>query len=245
MNLVKKIVDYPPIGKIEVCTKRNCNGIRYVVSEKYVRIYTAPSLLKNVFPIPNDKIQWILQHKTKFEKQAEKKFFFYNIDTELDTFFFKLKFAVEPKLVNKFSAKMQNNVATMFIPVDFDFQKPQNQSIIKNVLKHFLTIEAKKNLPEKVSFFAEKYNFKFSEVKITSARSRWGSCNNKKRIALSCFLLLLPKDLIDMVIIHELCHTEQMNHGAKFYSRLRAILPNLDQLNKAIKIEEKRIKEFI
>ena len=241
---MKKIVDYPPIGKIEVCTKRNCNGIRYVVSEKYVRIYVKPSLLKSVFPVPNDKIEWILQCKAKLEKKAIKKIL-YNIDTELDTFSFKMKFAVEPKLVNKFSAKIQNGVVTMFIPADFDFQKTQNQSVIKNVLKHFLTIEAKKVLPEKVKFFAEKHNFKFSEVKITSARSRWGSCNAKKRIALSCFLLLLPENLIDMVIIHELCHTEQMNHAAKFYARLRAILPNLDELNKAIKIEEKRIKSYI
>ena len=156
-----------------------------------------------------------------------------------------MKFAVEPKLVNKFSAKLQNSIVTMFIPSNFDFQKTQNQSIIKNVLKHFLTNEAKRILPEKVNFFAKKYNFKFSEVKITSARSRWGSCNNKKRIALSCFLLLLPENLIDMVILHELCHTEQMNHGTKFYARLRTILPNLGELNKALKIEEKKIKDFV
>ena len=242
---MKKTVDYPPIGKIEVCTKRNCNGIRYVVSEKYVRIYTIPSLLKKVFPIPNDKIEWILQHKLKFEKKAAEKKFLYSIDTELDTFSFKMKFAVEAKLINKFSAKNQNGIVTMFIPADFDFQNDKNQSIIKNVLKHFLTIEAKKILPEKVKFFAEKHNFKFSEVKITSAKSRWGSCNSKKRIALSCFLLLLSENLIDMVILHELCHTEQMNHAPKFYARLRAILPNLDELNKKIKIEEKRTKSLV
>jgi len=241
---VKQIVDYPPIGKIEVCTRRNCNGIRYVVSEKYVRIYTTPSLLKKIFPLPNDKIEWILQNKAKFDKrETEKKL--YNIDTELDTFSFKMKFTVENKLVNKFSAKLEKGVVTMFIPADFDFQKPKNQLVIKNVLKHFLTIEAKRILPEKVKFFAEKYNFKFSEVKITSARSRWGSCNAKKRIALSCFLLLVPQNLIDMVIIHELCHTEQMNHAAKFYARLRTILPNLDELDKAIKVEEKRVKNYI
>ena len=242
---MKQVVDYPPIGKIEVCTKRNCNGIRYVVSEKYVRIYTIPLLLKNVFPIPDDKVQWILKHKAKFEKKTEERKFLYNIDTELDTFSFKMKFSIEPKLVNKFSAKIQNGIVTMFVPVDFDFQKDKNQSIIKNVLKHFLTIEAKRILPEKVKSFAKKYNFNFSEVKITSARSRWGSCNSKKRIALSCFLLLLPENLIDMVIIHELCHTEQMNHSTKFYARLRTILPHLDELNKAIKIEEKRTKSYI
>ena len=241
---MKKIVDYPQIGKIEVCTRRNCNGIRYVVSEKYVRIYTVPSLLKNIFPIPDDKIKWILENKEKFAKKAEEKFL-YNIDTELDTFSFKMKFAVETKLVNQFSAKQQNGILTIFVPPETDFQNAKNQSIIKNILKQFLTKEAKKILPEKVKFFAEKYNFKFSEVKITSARSRWGSCNNKKRIAFSCFLLLLPENLIDMVIIHELCHTEQMNHGTKFYARLRAILPNLDELNKAIKVEEKRVKSYV
>ena len=241
---MKKIVDYLPIGKIEVCTRRNCNGIRYVVSEKYVRIYTHPLNLKSVFPIPADKIKWLLENKEKFEQKATEKFL-YNIDTEFDTFSFKLKFAVEQKLKNQFSAKLQNSVLTIFVPPETDFQSAKNQSVIKNVLKHFLTKEAKRILPEKVTFFAEQYNFKFSEVKITSARSRWGSCNNKKRIALSCYLLLLTENLIDMVIIHELCHTEQMNHGTKFYARLRAILPNLAELNKALKVEEKRVKNFI
>ena len=240
---MKKIVIHPQIGAIEICTKRNCNGIRYVVSEKYVRIYVKPLMLKTVFPIPDDKIQWILKHKEKFVQKIEKNL--YNIDTELDTFSFKLKFAVEPKLVNQFSAKLQNGVLTLFVPSETDFQNPKNQSVIKNALKHFLTKEAKRILPEKVKFWAEKYNFFFEEVKITSARSRWGSCNTKRRIALSCFLLLLSENLIDMVIIHELCHTEQMNHSEKFYARLRGILPNLNELNKAIKIEEKRVKNFV
>ena len=235
---MKKYIDYPPIGEIEVCTKRNCNGIRYTVSEKYVRIYVSPRLLKSVFPIPDDKIQWILRHKAKFEEK-KKETFLYNIDTQLDAFSFKFRFEVEPKLANKFSAQMKNGVATMFVPANFDFQTPKNQSVIKNVLKYFLTLEGKRIFPEKVRFFAQKHNFKFSDVKITSAKSRWGSCNAKKSIALSCYLLLLPENLIDMVIIHELCHTEQMNHSAKFYARLRSILPNLDELNKAIKIEGK------
>ena len=241
---MKKIVDYPKIGKIEVCTKRNCNGIRYTVSEKYVRIYTKPSLLKSIFPIPDDKIEWLLKHKENFEKK-KKENFMYNIDTELDTFSFKLKFAVEPKLVNQFSAKLQNKILTIFIPADIDLQNAKNQLIIQNILKQFLTKEAKKILPEKVKTFADKYNFVYSGVRITSAKSRWGSCNNKKNIALSCFLLLLPENLIDMVIIHELCHTEQMNHSTKFYARLRTILSNLDDLNKAIKIEEKKLKNKI
>lgn len=200
-------------------------------------------MIKSVFPIPNDQVQWILKHKEKLAQKAD--FFLYNIDTELYTFSFKMKFAVEPKLVNQFSAKLQNGVLTIFVPPEINLQNAKNQSVIKNILKHFLAKEAKKILPEKLTLFAKKYNFSFQEVKITAAQSRWGSCNSKKRIALSCFLLLLPENIIDMVLIHELCHTEQMNHGEKFYARLTKILPNLNELNKMIKIEEKRVKSLV
>jgi predicted metal-dependent hydrolase len=240
---MKKIIDYPRIGIIELLTKRNCNGIRYIVSEKYVRIYTAPSLLKSVFPLSEERIQWILNNKEKIEKKT-KQSFLYNLDTELDTFSFKLKFAVEPKLVNQFSAKLQEKILTIFVPPETDFQDIKNQLFIKKILKYFLTKEAKRILPDKLHFFAEKYGFSFNEVKITAAKTRWGSCNAKKNIALSCFLLFLPEDIIDMVLLHELCHTEQMNHAEKFYVRLRRILPNLAELDKKIKIEEKKIKSF-
>ncbi|MDR1544175.1 MAG: M48 family metallopeptidase [Prevotellaceae bacterium] len=237
---MKKTVNYPPVGEIEVRTNRNCNGIRYSVYESCVKITVAPAFYKSVFPIPKEKIQWILQSKEKLQKNIGQKFS-YNADTQIDTFSFRINFAPEPKLENKFSARLQDMVLTIKFPPQLDFQTPKNQTVIKNIVKHFLTVEAKRILPPKLEKLAKMHNFSFSEIKISSAKRRWGSCNGKKSISLSCYLLFLHENLIDMVLVHELCHTEQMNHGVKFYARLRQIFPNLTELEKERKIIEKRI----
>ncbi|MDR0829508.1 MAG: M48 family metallopeptidase [Prevotellaceae bacterium] len=237
---MKKIVNYQPIGEIEVRTSRNCNGIRYSVSESCARITVAPHLLKNLFPLPADKIDWFLQNKEKIQKQTSAKQF-YSPENQIDTFSFKIQFTPEPKLTDKFSAQLKDNILTVRFPPEIDFKTAKNQAVIKNIVKHFLTLEAKRILPQKLAELAVLHGFKFSNIKISSAKKRWGSCNGKKSISLSCYLLFLPENLIDMILLHELCHTEQMNHGEKFYARLRKIVPNLAELEQERKKLEKRI----
>ena len=70
---------------------------------------------------------------------------------------------------------------------------------------------------------AQKYGFTYESVKINSSKGRWGSCSAKRGINLSYFLVLLPQHLIDYVLLHELCHTREMNHGEKFWSILNSV----------------------
>lgn len=72
-------------------------------------------------------------------------------------------------------------------------------------------------LPDRLKELAGIHGFAFRQIKISSSRGRWGSCSSKLNINLSFFLMLLPKHLIDYVILHELCHTREMNHGAAFW----------------------------
>ncbi|MDR0825039.1 MAG: M48 family metallopeptidase, partial [Prevotella sp.] len=72
----------------------------------------------------------------------------------------------------------------------------------------------------KVKLLAEKHSFQYAIVKINKSRTRWGSCSSMKNINLSFYGMLLPEYLIDFVILHELCHTVEMNHGEKFWALL-------------------------
>jgi predicted metal-dependent hydrolase len=65
-------------------------------------------------------------------------------------------------------------------------------------------------------------------------RGKWGFCTIKKEIFLSPLLMSLEPELIDYVIIHELCHLKQMNHSEHFYAELKKILPNYVELRKRI-----------
>ena len=70
---------------------------------------------------------------------------------------------------------------------------------------------------------SQQHKLPYKSVKINSSRGRWGSCSASKAINLSYFLVLLPKHLIDYVLLHELCHTREMNHGDRFWKLLNEL----------------------
>lgn len=113
--------------------------------------------------------------------------------------------------------QMKDETLTVQIPEHVDLQSAEVQKICWNGINYFLRKEAKRILPERVSDLAEQFGFQFSDVKIQSGKTRWGSCSSKKSINLSLYLLLLPEHLMDYVILHELCHTVEMNHSDRFW----------------------------
>ena len=66
----------------------------------------------------------------------------------------------------------------------------------------------------------------YKAVKINNSEGRWGSCSASKSINLSYYLVLLPKHLMDYVLLHELCHTREMNHGEHFWKLLDELTNN-------------------
>lgn len=103
------------------------------------------------------------------------------------------------------------------VPEEADINSPQVQEACWNGINYFLKKEAKRILPDQVKVLANQYGFKYSGVKIQSSKTRWGSCSKKQNINLSFYLMLLPAHLADYVILHELCHTREMNHGERFW----------------------------
>lgn len=98
--------------------------------------------------------------------------------------------------------------------------------------------KAREYILPRVKVLSEKTGLDFSGVKITSARKRFGSCNSKGNLCFSFFLMLAGPKEIDYVIIHELCHTREMNHSKKFYELVASYLPDYQ-------IYQKKLKEII
>jgi predicted metal-dependent hydrolase len=65
---------------------------------------------------------------------------------------------------------------------------------------------------------ADKHGFRYTRVTLRDSHSRWGSCSNRASISLSIYLQLLPQHLIDYVLLHELCHTIELNHSDRFWA---------------------------
>ena len=98
---------------------------------------------------------------------------------------------------------------------------------VKRVLKPYLTA--------KTQYFAQIFGFKYSEIRLSGATKRWGSCSAYNVISYSYGLALVPEYLIDYVVCHELCHTLQKNHGRGFYLLLQRVMPDYRQRVNSLK----------
>lgn len=241
---MKSIIEYPPIGKVELSTRRNVRRTTFSVSAQCVKITTSHFFINTLFPLSKERIDWIL--KTQ-EKLREKYTPFMLLPTsEIETCFFKIRFYPDSRLSRKntFAIKKEGIEMKISYFPEFVFEDVENQQIIVRLLKQVLRKEAERFLPIRIKECANKYGFKFDSVRINGALSRWGSCSSQKHINLSCYLMLLPLDLIDFVLVHELCHTEQMNHGVDFKHRMKEIFIDYDLLNKRLKAAAQKTSIF-
>lgn len=94
---------------------------------------------------------------------------------------------------------------------------------------------AREYLPERVKYFASIMGVCPSGVKITGAKTRYGSCSGKNSICFSYLVMALPRDLIDYVVVHELAHIKHHDHSRAFYDFLGKFMPDHKERQKRIK----------
>lgn len=102
--------------------------------------------------------------------------------------------------------------------------------------------EAEVVFPPRLDTLAEKHNFSYKQLRICKLTSRWGSCSSNKVITLSYFMMQLPDDLIDYVILHELVHTEFLNHSANFWNKLEELVPGAKTKRKELHAHKLRLE---
>jgi len=161
--------------------------------------------------------------------------FFFDESTQLQTLTFSLN--IKRENVRNYYTSLNNNILNIVCPSDTDFSDTLVQTKLRRNVENVLRNEAKRIVPAKVEMYAKKHGFIFSDVKVNKSRSRWGSCSSKKSINISWFCMLLPEYLLDFVILHELCHTVEMNHGKHFWTLLDKITSGYSvSLTKDLKI---------
>ncbi|MCQ2522016.1 MAG: M48 family metallopeptidase [Lachnospiraceae bacterium] len=91
-------------------------------------------------------------------------------------------------------------------------------------------------IPEKVRYYAQRMGVTYGRITIRNQHTRWGSCSSKGNLNFNVLLMLMPEEVMDYIVVHELCHRKEMNHSRAFYEEVAKVLPNY-------KVAERWIKE--
>ena len=81
---------------------------------------------------------------------------------------------------------------------------------------------------ERAARYAPLVGVDFGRVSVRKQRSKWGSCSSRGDLSFNCLLLLAPEEVLDYVVVHELCHRLEMNHSPRFWAHVRRVLPNYE-----------------
>ena len=98
-----------------------------------------------------------------------------------------------------------------------------------------LADQALKVIPQRVAYYAPKVGVSYGKITIRNQKSRWGSCSSRGNLNFNCLLMLTPPEVIDSVVVHELCHRKEMNHSDRFYAEVLRVFPDYWKWNKWLK----------
>ncbi len=184
-------------------------------------LLTYPSFVsdKEIKVAINQMRDRLFQMKNKSSVQ-----FVFDENTLFSTLTFRLE--LKPNTLNNIYTSLKDGILSISYPKSVNLSNENFQTLIKETIENACRKEANRIFPDKVVELAKIHNFSVGTVKINKSRSRWGSCSSKKNINLSYFCMMLPEHLVDFIILHELCHTMEMNHGSRFWALLDSVSNN-------------------
>jgi len=100
-----------------------------------------------------------------------------------------------------------------------------------------LTKKARKMILEKVAYYAPIVGVTYGRIAIRKQRTVWGSCSSKGNLNFNYLLALMPDEVVDYVVVHELCHRKEMNHSPRFWAEVEKVIPDHKTLRKWLKEE--------
>ncbi len=212
----KQIISDKDFGKIHFVVRRSARNITMRVKEDGLHVTTPPyrsitALLEAIAPF-RERLRNVCS-------EVKPKPFDLNFSIEAECF--RLKLETSP--LKNFTVSMRDETVVIACPAHADFTTERVQTLVKNAVMRAMRKKAEEYLPPLVQYWSSLFDLPYNKVTISKARSRWGSCSSKRDISLSFYLMLLPAHLMDYVILHELAHTREMNHGPKFWELLNQL----------------------
>ena len=228
-------VNVPGIGKMVIYKRRDSRNIRLSITPRgTLRAtipYWAPYTQAVTFAV--HKSEWITKQLSKTQPVLLK-------DGQQIGKAHHLSFSGDSLIQDVSSSTTGNNISIKYPPGLQDSDEIV-QSLARELAVKALKDEANVLLPQRLEQLAKKFNYVYTSVNIRKLHSRWGSCSQNRDIKLSLYLMQLPWELIDYVLLHELAHTKVLHHGPDFWHELESSLPNARILRKQIRAYQSRI----
>lgn len=95
--------------------------------------------------------------------------------------------------------------------------------------------QARQVIPKRVEYFSKRIQVTYGHITIRNQKTLWGSCSGKGNLNFNCLLMLAPPEVLDYVIVHELCHRREMNHSKQFWREVEKVLPDYQVWKKWLK----------
>jgi predicted metal-dependent hydrolase len=208
---LEKIIDGKDLGPIIV--RKNLRAKHYslrVVAGKIIATIPKKGTESSLLTFIDSKREWIKKSISKTRQRP-----LLNEDCRLKTNTFELRI-VRTQRTNIYIS-LKEGILHIACPENIDFNNEHIQQKLWTIFSKVLRHEAMRVLPKRLETLASRHGFQFAGMSVRTSKTRWGSCNAKKQINLSTSLMLLPDHLIDYVLLHELCHTVELNHSERFW----------------------------
>ncbi|MGM9833558.1 MAG: M48 family metallopeptidase [Muribaculaceae bacterium] len=214
MSLIH-IIEDDELGRISVYTHSNSRKVSIRKSpDKYFS-------LKAVIPSEKhlDYLKEIIKRERKSLKALCQEISKERVDETfaIDSDLFKLRMKLDTYNGREHIWRNNDGTYLLYYNEETNFDDEFTQMGMEDLVVWAMRQQASHVLPKIIMELANAMGAKVTNIKISKARSRWGSCSSTGTISLSCFLVTLPVDLIKFVIIHELSHTFEMNHSSRFH----------------------------
>jgi len=206
-----KIIEDKELGTLMITQNKRAMRITFRIKDDAIYVTIPPTLSEKELREMIDQVREKLL-RTKSQLQPARRI---DADYTLESDFFRLRLLEGTD--KRFMARSSLGKLEIIYPPGANFADEDLQQWLRKVIIESLRKNAKVILPEWLRGLSEKHALPYKDVRINTARGRWGSCSTQKTINLSCLLLLLPRHLADYVLLHELTHTLEMNHGTNFW----------------------------
>lgn len=219
-----KTFELPDLGTIYVYKRKGTRNIRLSVNgDGKIRV-TMPTWLPYTAGVTfaAQKQSWLAEHQAKAEDLE---------DGQRIGKYHTLRF------VEKQTGKVQTRVTAneIIINIPPETMADELQKAAHQAAQRALKTEAEQLLPQRLASLAKQQGFSYKDAGVRHLKTRWGSCNSKHEITLNYYLMQLPWELIDYVLIHELAHTKQLNHSKAFWQVVEAAMPTYKERRKQLK----------